>query len=72
MESPESLAKGMLSKGIPANPGELSISLLELGVVPPNPKRTRSRGKRGRPTGSEQTLDEGYLTARETGVGRDG
>jgi hypothetical protein len=69
--SPESLARGMLSKGIPVNPGELPISP-EVGAVPPNPNGTRSRGKRGRPTGSEQTLDEGYLTARETGVGRDG
>jgi hypothetical protein len=55
--SPESLARGMLSNGFPANPGELSTSP-ELGVVQPNPNGTRSRGKRGRPTGSEQTLDE--------------
>jgi hypothetical protein len=40
----------------------------ELGnAVPPNPKWTRSQGKRGRPMGSEETLDEEYLLPRETG-----
>jgi hypothetical protein len=42
------------------------------GVVLPNPKRTRSRGKRGCPTGSKQTLDAEYLPPRETGGGRKG
>lgn len=69
--SPESLARGMLSRGLPVNPGELPISH-EQGAVLPNPKRTRSRGKRGCPTGSEQTLDVEYLLPRETGGGREG
>jgi hypothetical protein len=64
-------ARGMLSRGVPANPGELPTSL-EVGAVPPNPNRTWSRGKRGRPTGSEQTLDEEYLRSRETGDRRNG
>ena len=45
---------GMFSIGLPENPGELSISH-EQGAVLPNPKRTRSRGKRGCRTGREQT-----------------
>src|SRR5215475_15411650 len=61
----------MLSRGFPVNPGELPISH-EQGAVLPNPKRTRSRGKRGCPTGSEQTLDVEYLLPRETGGGREG
>src|SRR5215469_8781339 len=56
----------MLSRGLPVNPGEQPTSP-EQGAVLPNPKRTRSRGKRGCPTGSEQTLDVEYLPPRETG-----
>ena len=71
MESPESLAKGMLSKGIPANPGELSISpRTGRGSAQPEenqvPRETRAS------PGSEQTLDEEYLLSRETGGGREG
>jgi hypothetical protein len=70
--SPESLARGMLSRGLPANPGELPTSP-ELGEsVQPDPNGTRSQGKRGRPQGSEQTLSEEYLPPRETGGGRKG
>jgi len=45
--SPESLARGMLSSGFPANPGELSASRARWACVPPNPKRTGSPGARG-------------------------
>ena len=72
LRSPESLARGMLSTGLPVNPGELAISP-EPGVsVQPDPNGTRSRGEGGRPPGSEQTLDEGYLPPRETGGAREG
>jgi hypothetical protein len=55
MESPESLAKGMLSKGIPVNPGELFISpRTGRGSAQPEenqvPRKTRaSHGKRTDP-----------------------
>ena len=36
--SPESLARGMLIKGLPVNPGELSVSPHNWAQVAPNPK----------------------------------
>jgi hypothetical protein len=54
------------------NPGELSISPESGESVQPDQNGTRSRGKRGRPPGSEQTLSEEYLPPRETGGGRKG
>ena len=46
--SPESLARGMLSSGLPVNPGELPTSPESGELVQPDPNGTRSRGKRGR------------------------
>ena len=51
-ESPESLARGMLSKGSPANPGELSTPAAH-GLGAAQSKATRSPGERGSPAGSE-------------------
>jgi hypothetical protein len=56
--SPESLARGMLSKGFPVNPGELPTFPGAWAPVTPNPNLTRSLGMRALPTGSEQTLAE--------------
>ena len=47
--SPESLARGMLSSGLPVNPGELPASPEPGESVQPDPNGTRSQGKRGRP-----------------------
>lgn len=55
--SPESLARGMFSRGFSANPGELPTSP-EYGLGYAQPKGTRSPGNEGCPEGSEQTLDE--------------
>ena len=50
--SPESLARGMLTKGFPVNPGELPASP-ESGLGYAQPKGTRSPGNEGGPVGSE-------------------
>ena len=55
--SPESLARGMLTKGLPVNPGELPTSP-EYGLGDAQPKGTRSRGKRVAPREAKQALDE--------------
>ena len=54
--SPESLARGMLTKGLPVNPGELPTSS-DYGLGCAQPKGTRSPGNEGCPAGSEQALD---------------
>ena len=63
-ETPESLARGMLPKGLPANPGELPVSAVKWASVRPNPTTTRSPGTRVLPAGSEQALDEQQPVAK--------
>ena len=52
--SPESLARGMLTKGLPVNPGELAASPLSGHLVAPNPKTPGLRGERAAPERSER------------------
>ena len=72
--SPESLARGMLSRGFPANPGELATSP-ESGLGYAQPKGTRSPGNEGCPEGSEpgprrgETCCQGRPEAAATGRG---
>jgi hypothetical protein len=47
--SPESLARGMLSSGLPVNPGELTTSPEPGESVQPDPNGTRSQGNEGVP-----------------------
>src|SRR5215470_7751786 len=49
LRSPESLARGMLSNGLPVNPGELAISPEPGESVQPDPNGTGSRGSKGVP-----------------------
>src|SRR5271169_1833429 len=71
-ESPESLARGMLTKGLPVNPGELPASP-EYGLGYAQPKGTRSPGNEGGPAGSEagprrgETCRQGRPEAAATG-----
>jgi hypothetical protein len=51
--SPESLARGMLTKGFPVNPGELPASPHIWAQVPPNPKTPGLRGVRAAPERSK-------------------
>jgi hypothetical protein len=53
-ESPESLARGMLIKGLPVNPGELPASPQFGPQVRPNPKAPGLRGARAAPERSER------------------
>jgi hypothetical protein len=55
--SPESLARGMLTKGFPVNPGELPTSL-DYGLGYAQPKGTRSPGNEVAPREAKQALDE--------------
>ena len=57
-ESPESRARGMLSKGFPVNPGELDTSPDD-GLGYARPKGTRSRGARGVPRGKRTSPQRG-------------
>ena len=52
--SPESLARGMLTKGLSVNPGELPASPPSWAQVPPNPKTPGLRGVRVAPVRSER------------------
>ena len=52
--SPESLARGMLIKGLPVNPGELPASPHRWAPVAPNPKTPGLRGARVAPARSER------------------
>ena len=52
--SPESLARGMLTKGFPVNPGELPASPHIWAQVSPNPKTPGLRGVRVAPVRSER------------------
>ena len=52
--SPESLARGMLTKGFPVNPGELPASPQSGHPVAPNPKTPGLRGERDAPERSER------------------
>jgi hypothetical protein len=52
--SPESLARGMLTKGFPVNPGELPASPPIWAQVAPNPKTPGLRGARVAPARSER------------------
>jgi len=52
--SPESLARGMLIKGLPVNPGELPASPPIWAQVAPNPKTPGLRGARAAPARSER------------------
>ena len=55
-ESPESLARGMLTKGLPVNPGEL-LPLRKFGPqVRPNPKAPGLSGGEGCPREKRTTL----------------
>src|SRR6202795_4391373 len=53
-ESPESLARGMLTKGLSVNPGELPASPQFGHLVAPNPKTPGLRGARAAPVRSER------------------
>jgi len=70
--SPESLARGMPTKGLPVNPGELPASP-EYGRGYAQPKGTRSPGNEGGPAGSEagprrgETCRQGRPEAAATG-----
>ena len=55
--SPESLARGMLTKGLPVNPGELSASRDIWARWRPDPKTPGSRRERAASEESEQALD---------------
>src|ERR1700730_2357191 len=65
-ESPESLAQGMLTKGFPVNPGELSASP-QSGPGGAQPKDTRSAGGEGCPREKRTTLKRSLLLPRRTG-----
>jgi hypothetical protein len=52
--SPESLARGMLTKGLPVNPGELPASPQLGHLVAPNQKTPGLRGARAAPERSER------------------
>lgn len=54
LESPESLARGMLTKGFPVNPGELPASPLSGHLVAPNPKPPGLRRARAASERSER------------------
>jgi hypothetical protein len=51
--SPESLARGMLTNGLPVNPGELTASP-QSGPVAPNPNAPGLRGARAAPVRSKR------------------
>ena len=53
MGSPESLARGMLSKGTSREPRRAPYLSRSMGVVTPNPNGTRSLGSEGHPRGSK-------------------
>ena len=64
--SPESLARGMLTKGLSVNPGELPASP-QAGPGAAQPKDTRSPGGEGCPREKRTTLKRSLLLPRETG-----
>ena len=64
--SPESLARGMLTKGFPVNPGELPASP-QAGPGAAQPKDTRSPGGEGCLREKRMTLKRSLLRPRETG-----
>ena len=64
--SPESLARGMLTKGFPVNPGELPASP-QYGPGGAQPKDTWSPGGEGCPREKRTTLKRSLLLPRETG-----
>jgi hypothetical protein len=64
--SPESLARGMLTKGLSVNPGELPASP-QAGLGAAQPKDTRSPGGEGCPREKRTTLKRSLLLPRETG-----
>ena len=64
--SPESLARGMLTKGFPVNPGELPASP-QAGPGAAQPKDTRSAGGEGCLREKRMTLKRSLLRPRETG-----
>jgi len=69
--SPESVARGTLSKGFPVNLGELAISP-EMGSVLPNPKEPGLRGMRAAPReankpSTRETCRQGQPEAAATG-----
>ena len=64
--SPESLARGMLTKGFPVNPGELPASP-QAGPGVAQPKDTRSPGGEGCLREKRMTLKRSLLLPRETG-----
>jgi hypothetical protein len=53
LESPESLARGMLSKGFPVNPGELPTSPEQWVWLRPTQTEPGLVGHEGFPAGSE-------------------
>ena len=67
--SPESLARGMLIKGLPVNPGELPASPPIWAQVPPNPKtpglrRVRAASARSERPSSGVSCDQGKPEAQ--------
>lgn len=66
-ESPESLARGMLTKGLPVNPGELTTSPRDWAGGDAQPKGTWSPGGEGCPREKRTTLKRSLLLPRETG-----
>ena len=71
--SPESLARGMLTKGLPVNPGELPASPAIWAQVTPNPKAPGPRGMRvapreaNRPSSEEKPAAKGDRRRQATG-----
>jgi len=64
--SPESQARGMLTKGFPVNRGELPASL-QAGPGGAQPKDARSPGGQGCPREKRTSLKRSLLRTRETG-----
>jgi hypothetical protein len=61
--SPESLARGMLTKGFPVNPGELPASPLSGQLVAPNPKTPGLR--RGRVASARSERPSNGVSCRQ-------
>ena len=65
--SPESLARGMLTKGISREPRRAPCLSAYLGSGAAQPKDTRSPGGEGCPREKRTTLERSLLWPRETG-----
>ena len=65
--SPESLARGMLTKGFSVNPGEVAASPQLWALGGAQPEATRSARREGNPRQKRTTLMRGLPLPRETG-----